>query len=540
MTVSVNLVVGFMELEKITVIILLLAVVTALAEVTDRVKIPYPVLLVLAGIGISLIPQLPVVELNPDVVFLIFLPPALYAAAWTTSWTDFKAARRPISLLAFGCVLFTTTAVALVAHYMIPGFGWPESFVLGAIISPPDAVAATAATKGLGVPKRLITILEGESLVNDATGLIAMRYAIAATATGTFIFWLASISFFYVAGVGIIIGLLVGQLLFWIHKITPNNPTTDTTLTFITPYIAYLFAEQIHVSGVLAVVACGLFLSQRSSKIFSHQSRLQAYSTWDTVNFILNGVIFILIGLQLKTVLANIQEHSFSTLLWYGFLVSAATILARIVWVFPAAYLPRLSPGVRRREPEFSARNVSIVAWSGMRGVVSLAAAMALPLVLQGTTPFPNRDLIIFLTFAVIFSTLVFQGMTLPILVRKLGVKGDVGTKKEEDAIRHQIASSVIEHIEENYSLGLDDVVLAQIKAKYEIRIQRLRKDDSNRLTEKQIGEFHRIQHELIKQERVVLDLMYQAQKIGDEALRKIERELDLEEARLELEVAET
>ena len=528
-----------MELEKITVIILLLAVVTALAEVTDRVKIPYPVLLVLAGIGISLIPQLPVVELNPDVVFLIFLPPALYAAAWTTSWTDFKAARRPISLLAFGCVLFTTTAVALVAHYLIPGFGWPESFVLGAIISPPDAVAATAATKGLGVPKRLITILEGESLVNDATGLIAMRYAIAATATGTFIFWLASISFFYVAGVGIIIGLLVGQLLFWIHKITPNNPTTDTTLTFITPYIAYLFAEQIHVSGVLAVVACGLFLSQRSSKIFSHQSRLQANSTWDTVNFILNGIIFILIGLQLKTVLAHIQEHSFSTLLWYGFLVSAATIVARIVWVFPAAYLPRLSAGVRRRETEFSGRNVSIVAWSGMRGVVSLAAAMALPLMIQGTTPFPNRDLIIFLTFAVIFSTLVFQGMTLPILVRKLGVKGDVGTKKEEDAIRHQIASSVIEHIEENYSLALDDVVLAQIKAKYEIRIQRLRKDDSNRLTEKQIGEFHRIQHELIKQERVVLDLMYQAQKIGDDALRKIERELDLEEARLELEVAE-
>lgn len=529
-----------MELENITVIILLLAVVTALAEVTDRVKIPYPVLLVLAGIGIGLIPQLPVVELNPDVVFLIFLPPALYSAAWTTSWTDFKKARRAISLLAVGCVLFTTTAIACVAHYLIPGFGWPESFVLGAIISPPDAVAATAATKGLGVPKRLITILEGESLVNDATGLIAMRYAIAATATGTFIFWLASINFFYVAGVGIVIGLIVGQLLFWIHKITPNNPTTDTTLTFITPYIAYLFAEQIHVSGVLAVVACGLFLSQRSSKIFSHQSRIQAYSTWDTVNFILNGVIFILIGLQLKTVLANIQEHSITTLLWYGFLVSAATIVARIVWVFPAAYLPRLSGGVRRREPEFSARNVSIVAWSGMRGVVSLAAAMALPLMLQGTTPFPNRDLIIFLTFAVIFSTLVFQGMSLPLLVKKLGVKGDVGTKKEEDAIRHQIASSVIEHIEENYSLGLDDVVLAQIKSKYEIRIQRLHKDDSNRLTEEQIGELHRIQHELIKQERVVLDLMYQGNKIGDEAQRKIEYELDLEEARLELEVAET
>jgi monovalent cation/hydrogen antiporter len=526
-----------MHLENITVIILLLAVVTALAEVADRIKIPYPVLLVLAGIAIGLIPNLPMIELNPEVVFLIFLPPALYSAAWTTSWTDFKTARRPITLLAVGCVLFTTTAVALIAHYYIPGFGWAESFVLGAIISPPDAVAATAATAGLGVPKRLITILEGESLVNDATGLIAMRYAIAATATGTFIFWLASINFFYVAGVGIVIGLIIGQLFLWIHKITPNNPTTDTTLTFLTPYVSYLLAEQIHVSGVLAVVTCGLFLSQRSSEIFTHQSRIQAYSTWDTVIFILNGVIFILIGLQMRSVLSHIQEHSFGTLLWYGFLISAATILARIIWVFPGAYLPRwFSKKIRQREPDTNVRTVAIVAWSGMRGVVSLAAALALPLTVGENVPFPNRDLIIFLTFAVIFATLVLQGMTLPILVRKLGIKADVGGKVDEDNARYSIASSVIEHIEENYALGLSDSVLAQIKSKYEIRIQRLRKDAANNLTEEQIQEFHRIQRELIKQERAYLDSMYKSRKINDEALRKIEYELDLEEARLELE----
>lgn len=529
-----------MHLENITVIILLLAVVTALAEVTDRIKIPYPVLLVLAGIGIGLIPNLPMIELNPEVVFLIFLPPALYSAAWTTSWTDFKANSRSISLLAIGCVLFTTTAVAFIAHYFIPGFGWAESFVLGAIISPPDAVAATAATAGLGVPKRLITILEGESLVNDATGLIAMRYAIAATATGTFIFWLASINFFYVAGVGIIIGLIIGQLFFWIHKITPNNPTTDTTLTFLTPYVAYLLAEQIHVSGVLAVVACGLFLSQRSSEIFLHQSRIQAYATWDTVTFILNGVIFILIGLQMRSVLSHIQEHSFTTLLWYGFLVSIVTIVARIIWVFPGAYLPRwFSSKVRKREPELAAKNVAIVAWSGMRGVVSLAAALALPLTIGENLPFPNRDLIIFLTFAVIFSTLVLQGMTLPILVRKLGIKADTGGQEEENHARYAIATSVIEHIEENYALGLSDSVLNQIKSKYEIRIQRLRKDENNNLTEEQIQEFHRIQRELIKQERTYLDSMHKTRKIGDEALRKIEHELDLEEARLELEGGE-
>jgi monovalent cation/hydrogen antiporter len=525
-----------MHLENVTVIILLLAVVTALAEVTDRIKIPYPVLLVLAGIGIGLVPNLPEIKLNPEVVFLIFLPPALYSAAWTTSWNDFKSARRPITLLAVGCVLFTTTAVAIVAHYFIPGFGWAESFVLGAIISPPDAVAATAATAGLGVPKRLITILEGESLVNDATGLIAMRYAVAATATGTFILWLASINFIYVASVGIIIGLAIGQLFFWIHKITPNNPTTDTTLTFITPYVAYLLAEQIGASGVLAVVACGLFLSQRSSEIFAHHSRIQAYSTWDTIIFILNGIIFILIGLQLRSVLSHIQDHSFATLLWYGFLVSVATILARIVWVFPAAYLPRwFSVGIRKREPEINSRNVAIVAWSGMRGVVSLAAALALPLMIDDK-PFPNRDLIVFLTFAVIFSTLVLQGMTLPVLVKRLGIKPDVGGREEEDNARFAIASSVIEHIEENYSLGLTDGVLNQIKSKYEIRIQRLRQDANNQLSVEQIKEFHHIQRELIRRERSYLDAMHKSRKIGDEALRKIEYELDLEEARLESE----
>src|SRR5882672_9569258 len=293
---------------NITVIILLLAVITALAEVADRVKIPYPILLVLAGIGISLVPGLPVITLDPDVVFLLFLPPVLYSAAWTTSWPDFKASSRAISLLAIGCVLFTTTLVAVVAHYFIPGFGWPESFVLGAIISPPDAVAASAATKGLGIPRRVTTILEGESLVNDATGLIAYRYGIAAAASGTFIFWLASINFLYVAGLGIILGLVIGIVFTWIHKITPDNPLADTTLTFLTPCTAYLLAEQFHASGVLSVVVAGLYLSQRSSEIFNHQTRLQANFVWEIVIFLLNGIIFILIGLQLHLIAKDLHS----------------------------------------------------------------------------------------------------------------------------------------------------------------------------------------------------------------------------------------
>jgi monovalent cation/hydrogen antiporter len=323
-------------MKGIEIIIILLAVVTALAQVTDKIKIPYPILLVMVGIGIGFLPGLPSIYIDPDLVFLVFLPPVLYAAAWTTSWPDFKANSRPIGLLAVGCVLFTTTMVAVVAHYFIPGFGWAESFILGAIISPPDAVAATSATKGLGMPRRIITILEGESLVNDATGLIAYRYAIGAAATGTFIFWLASFNFLYVAIVGILIGLVIGIVIKWVHKITPNNPTTDTALTLITPYIAYLGAEEIHTSGVLAVVTSGLYLSWNSGEIFSHQVRLQANSVWDTLIFLLNGIIFILIGLQLPMILNHIQNYSIATLMGYGLVISVATILLRIIWVYPA------------------------------------------------------------------------------------------------------------------------------------------------------------------------------------------------------------
>jgi CPA1 family monovalent cation:H+ antiporter len=525
-------------MTNLAIIILLLAVVTALAQVTDKIRIPYPILLVLAGIGIGVIPGLPVITLDPDIVFLIFLPPVLYAAAWNTSWPDFKEAIRPISLLAVGCVLFTTVIVALAAHHFIPDFGWVESFVLGAIVSPPDAVAATAATKGLKIPKRIITILEGESLVNDATGLIAYRYAIAAAASGTFIFWLAGINFFYVAGLGIVIGIAMGYIFFWIHKITPNNATTDTTFTLLAPYAAYLLAEEFHSSGVLAVVAAGLFLSPRSSEVFSNRTRIQANAVWDTIIFVLNGVIFILIGLQLPIILGHITSNSLGTLFWYGAVVSIAAVLARILWVFPGTYLPRwFSKGIRTREPRPSIRNVSIVAWAGMRGIVSLAAALALPIMVSETKEFPNRNLIIFLTFCVIFVTLVFQGMTLRKLISWLGVKSDDQHLREEERIRVTLAASVIEHIEENYSLGMSDEVLNQIKSKYEIRIQRIRKDASeHRMTPEQIDELQRIQYELIKRERELILRLRKEGKASDEIVRKIEYELDLEEARLELE----
>lgn len=525
-------------MQVLATVIILLAVVTALAEVTDKIRIPYPILLVIAGIGIGLVPGLPEISINPEVVFLIFLPPVLYAAAWTTSWPDFKRARRPITLLSIGCVVFTTCAVAIVARYLIPGFSWHEAFVLGAIISPPDAVAATAATKGLGIPKRVITVLEGESLVNDATGLIAYRYAVTAVVTGSFNLLEAGMQFFLVAGGGIILGLIVGRVFLWIHRITTDNPTTDTTLTFLAPFIAYLSAESIHVSGVLAVVVAGLYLSWNSSEVFSNQTRLQATGTWNTVLFLLNGTIFILIGLQLPSILQSIKEESsFLALLQYGGIISLAVIIGRIIWVYPGAYIPRLSRKIREREPDTTIQLVTVVAWSGMRGIVSLAAALALPLTIAGAHPFPNRDMIIFITFCVIFATLVLQGFTLRPLIRLLGIKEDGREREDEQRARLAIANHIIEHIEENYSMALSDDVLNQIKTKYEIRIQRLRKDQSlKRMNDEQISQFHQIQRELLNNERQLLLRMRREGNISDEVLRKIEYELDLEEVRLLLE----
>jgi CPA1 family monovalent cation:H+ antiporter len=524
-------------MQTIATVIILLAVVTALADVTDRIRIPYPILLVLSGIVIGLIPGLPHVSLDPEIVFLIFLPPILYSAAWNTSWPDFKAAKRPIILLAIGCVLFTTLAVAWISHTFIPGLGWPEAFVLGAIISPPDAVAATASTKGLAVPKRIITVLEGESLVNDATGLIVYRYAIIAVVTGAFHLLDASLRFVVVATTGVFLGLVIGRIFKWIHSITSDNPTIDTTLTFIAPFVAYLLAEALHVSGVLAVVSCGLYLSWHSSEIFSHQTRIQAYGSWNTVVFILNGVVFIFIGLQLPFILENIGDVSFLLLLKYGAIVSLAVIIGRILWVYPGAYIPRISRAIRIREPEVNIKLVTIVAWAGMRGVVSLAAALAIPLTIKGSTPFPNRNLIIFLTFCVIFSTLVLQGLTLRPLIKFLGIQPDSKGHEDELKARVAIATSLIEYIEENYSLGLTDEGLNLIKTKYEIRIERIRKGETAPVFHKElVDKLHVIQHALLNKERELVLEMRKRASISEEALRKMEYELDLEESRLMLE----
>src|SRR6266496_406156 len=366
----------------------LLLAVAVLALVARQLTIPYPILFVIGGLLIGLVPKLPKVRLDPELVFLFILPPLLFPAALFTSWRDFRANRRPIALLAIGLVLFTTVVVAVLAHYFM-GLPLAAGFVLGAIVSPPDAIAASAIAERLHIPRRIVTILEGESLVNDATALVAFRFAVVAVTTGTFSLAHASGQFFIVGLGGIAVGLAIGAVTAWIEK-PIDDPPIEITISLLTPFAAYLPAEQLGVSGVLAVVTAGLYHGWRIPEITSSRTRLQAGPVWEMVEFLLNGFIFLLIGLQLPEVLRHLSGRSIPQLVWYAFVISLAVIILRILWVFPATYLPRvLFKSIRARDPYPAWQHVTIVAWTGMRGVVSLAAALALPFTLENGSPFP-------------------------------------------------------------------------------------------------------------------------------------------------------
>lgn len=531
-------------MENVTIIILLLFGIAFIGILSNRYRFPFPIVLVLCGVIISLIPGIPVIELRPDIVFVIFLPPLLYGAAWNTSWHDFKANIRPIGLAAIGLVLFTTLLVAWAAHLLIPGMDWPTAFLIGAIVSPPDAVAATAVTKGLGLNPRIIAILEGESLLNDASGLVAYKYALAAITAGNFVLWEAGLNFLVIAIAGIAIGLGLGYIMYQVHKRFVCDPVVEVTFTFLTPFAAYLLAEHFHFSGVLAVVTTGLYLSFRSSVMFTHQSRIMAYAVWDVVIYILNGLIFILIGLQLRNVMAGIRtSYSVQELLLYGLVVSLVVIVVRFIWVVPAALLPRiLSKKLRDRE-KFDRRNMVVFGWAGMRGVVSMAAALALPLTLETGESFPHRNLVIFITFCVILITLVAQGLSLPWIIRKMKLPPH-SIAAEEYEVRTKVVSETISHIEENFSLLQDDL-LHNIKSKYEVKYNRLQRTDlpanyfsnGETLTVNIFNQFTQLQIDLIAVERQAVEKLHREGNASEEILRKLEHELDLEETRLNMEL---
>ena len=399
----------------VEVVLVLLLVVALLTVLARRIGIPYPILMTLGGLALGLVtrlvPDLPRVELAPDIVFLLFLPPLLFAAAFFTSPRDLQATARPIGLLAVGLVLTTTVIVAVAVHTLAPGVPWAVAFALGAIVSPTDAVATTAIAQRLGLPRRVVTILEGESLVNDATALVAYRLALVAAVSGTFSLGQAAMSFLLVSVGGVAIGLLAGYaIVFVINRL--SDPPVEVLISLLAPFGAWLPAEALGVSGVLSVVTAGIMVGRAAPRILGSDARILGSGVWQMVVFTLNGLAFILIGLQLPTILDTLAaSRTFGELASWAVIVSVTVIVVRMAWVFPGTYLPRLlSPRIRAREPAPAPRNVVIVGWAGMRGVVSLAAALALPLKVDSGGPFPERDLVIFLTFSVILATLVGQG----------------------------------------------------------------------------------------------------------------------------------
>jgi monovalent cation/hydrogen antiporter len=540
-------------MPAVEVVLGLLVVVALLALVSHRLSVPYPIILVIGGLLLAMLPGLPPVQLAPSVVFLVFLPPLIFASGWSTSIRDFKANLRPIGLLSIGLVIATTVGVAAVARAVIPGISWPVAFVIGAIVSPTDAIAATAIFDRLRVPRRVITVLEGESLVNDATGLIAYRFAVAAVVTGGFSLWDAGVQF-VVSGVG---GLAIGLAAAWalsqaVRRL--EDTVVEVTLSFLLPYAVYLGAEQLHLSGVLAVVAAGIYTGWRSPQDMSATTRVQALAVWQMAVFVLNGLVFILIGLQLRTVLGALGTRSPLDLLAVAGSISLAVIVVRFVWVLPATYLPRLlSRAVRRADPYPPWQAVAMIAWTGMRGVVSLAAALSLPLQTQARTAFPFRDLIIFLTFAVILVTLLGQGLTLPALIRALRISGGQDGDQEEVEARFEAIQAALQRLDELE--GEDwtrDEALAYMRRYYgkrrsmvATRFNRIDEehekdghehpDGADHLADHQErrSSFQRLQQEMLTAERDMLVRLRNRGTINDQTLRSIQRDLDLEELRL-------
>jgi monovalent cation/hydrogen antiporter len=536
------------------IVIFIMAILISLTAIANRRKFPYPILLVAAGLIIGFVPQLPDLALDPDVVFVIILPPLLYDAASKTSWNEFRTSIRPISALAITLVFFTTIAVAITAHYFIPGFSWPLAFVLGAVVSPPDAVAASGIIKGLGLNKKVITILEGESLVNDASALIAYRYAVTAVTTGTFIFWNAGLQFLLVTGGGILIGIIIGYLFVLAHKKIENNPVVETSLTLLSPFISYLAAEQFHMSGVLAVVSTGLVISWRAPEVFSYQTRMKTRAVWDTLIFLLHGFVFILIGLQLPSIIKDLGNYRFSQMLGFGLLISLVTIVVRIIWVFSGAYWQNFFHKKKKNGDDLSVnnnddntwKNVLVVAWTGTRGVISLAAALALPLVLQDGTLFPKRHSIIFLAFVVIFVTLVIQGLSLPLLIRWLKIRPQDNTAAEEKELQLYLATSTLHFIEQELPVPLDNKLQEQLKKKYEklitdlaTEIRRHKKAKHNDEEVKQIPPDTMLiaKLEISKFQRELLVRLHKEGDFSDGAIKKVEREMDIDELKLNLQV---
>jgi CPA1 family monovalent cation:H+ antiporter len=521
-----------------SLILVLLAAIVTVAGLAKRFSLPYPIAFVIGGSVLAFVPNLPAFTLDPQWVFLIFLPPLLYAGGWSTDWNAFKKVGRAIGLLAIGLVVFTTTIVALVAHALVPDLGWAAAVVLGAIVSPPDAVAAGAVFERFAVPVRIVTILDGEGLVNDATALVIYRFAVAAVVTGTFSPPAAGIAFVFVAVGGVLLGLGGGWLIvkgtILLRRFSFSDYLIENAIQLLAPFAIYLAGEGAHVSGVLATVTAGIFVSRRAGRIYEPEGRLVAYAVWDLLIFLLNGLVFLLIGLELRSIVA---DPSFALReLWIGITVSALVIVLRIAWVYPATYLPRMvSERIRSRERRPGLEHVFVIGWSGMRGIVSLAGALALPNVTASGAPFPQRNEILFITFCVIFVTLVFQGLSLIPILRWLRVTGDDLAAREIEvrvaALRAGIAR--LRELEPDFASTEEWEVEGRLLGEYEYRIAHLSGHLDGSIDALSIAFDHRLQEEALAAERREITKLRDSGEIPDEIYRKVQYDLDLANERI-------
>ncbi len=516
-------------------LITFLSVVAVSTVFAKRVRIPYPIAFVFGGIVLSFSRHLPHPHFDPEIVLLLVVPPLLYSSAWTTDWVLLKRNWRMVGLLAVGLVMATTAIVAVVMHAIVPGFGWPLAFTLGAIVSPPDAVAAEAVFERIAIPRRVVSIITGECLLNDATALVTYKFALAALVVGAFSLARASADFVFVAVGGVVVGfavaLAIEAVLRYVSRHNLDDVLFASVLLLLAPFAAYVPAEAFHVSGVLAAVSAGLVLSRRSTFFIDSETRLIASSVWKLLTFILNALAFLLIGLQLPLIVAELYPHVMQYAV-YGLVLSALVIAVRFAWVFPATYLPRLLDRAwSKREPAPSWQAVGVISWAGMRGIVSLAAALALPYTL-GDQPFPERSVAIFLTFCVIFVTLVGQGLTLGPLVQWLGVAQTSRKQQGETRVRLQALEAAVarlRELQEQHSGQAEAEASARMLEEYERRIGVLRGRHAPEAgEERQIRADRHLAREALAAERQAIVEMRRSGAIPDEVFRSIEYDLDL------------
>jgi monovalent cation/hydrogen antiporter len=516
-------------MDVVELVLLLIAACIGFAVLARRLRLPYAVILVLGGMALAFVPGLPEVRLDPELALAFFLPPLLQASAFRTDWRGFRRDLWPILLLAVGGVLFTALCIAGAAKFMVPDLPWAAAVALGAIVAPPDAVAAAAVLQRVRLPRRVVTVLEGESLINDATALVLYRFAVAAVAAAVLSPWKGVFGFFFVAAGGVVVGLAAGWAAIWIATRLEDS-LLETAMSFLIGYASFLAAEALHLSGVIAVVSTGIVLGQMQYR-FRPETRLAARPVWLFLEFVLNSLVFILIGLQLNAILDRLVDHSPGYIAGIAAVVSAALIVSRFVWLFSATSLPRLVPAVRRRDPSVPWALVTVIAWAGMRGVVSLAAALALP------ADFPQRDLIVFLAFTAILATLVAQGTSLEWVIKRLRAEEPVpatGIDPMVAAGRHTVAQAALELIEERLQDPLQGAIAADLAPEFRNRaghLLRAARNTGAAAAERAARRSLRLAALQAGRARL---LRYHAEgHLHDEALARVSHEIDTEELRV-------